>query len=534
MKRKVCYRRLLVGTLFAVGLSCMFSTHSISRGKITDIQAYAKSIQSQNGVQKVSRGNWYLYRNGKIDRSYTGIAKNQNGWWRIVNGKVDFNCNSVEKNENGWWYIRGGKVDFGYTGVAKNGNGWWRIVNGKVDFNCNSVEKNENGWWYIRGGKVDFGYTGVAKNGNGWWRIANGKVDFNCNSVEKNENGWWYIRGGKVDFGYTGVAKNGNGWWRIVNGKVDFNCNSVEKNENGWWYIRGGKVDFGYNGVAENKNGWWKIINGKVPRGETGLYNFQGKCYLINAGQIVGDLQSSGTKMVAHRGLNTMAPENTLKSFRLAGEKGFWGCETDVYMTADRKFIVHHDNSFQRMCGVDKKPGEMTLDEIKQLKIITGNHYEDYKNDPEATSIPALEEYLEICIQYNMVPVIEIKENLTAYDDVKLLYDTVKSVMGERQFIFISFQAEPLKLMRTVLNNVGDTQTILQYTVSNVNNDTMQLCRAYGMELDAAYYDININVIKNAQRQGIKVNLWTMDDPKQVEKYVQNKVDYITSDTCFW
>ena len=43
-----------------------------------------------------------------------------------------------------------------------------------------------------------------------------------------------------------------------------------------------------------------------------------------------------------------------------------------------------------------------------------------------------------------------------------------------------------------------------------------------------------MNVIKNAQRQGIKVNLWTMDDPKQVEKYVQNKVDYITTDTCFW
>lgn len=81
--------------------------------------------------------------------------------------------------------------------------------------------------------------------------------------------------------------------------------------------------------------------------------------------------------------------------------------------------------------------------------------------------------------------------------------------------------------MRSVLNDAEDSQTILQYTVSAVNNDKMQLCQAYGMELDAVYYDINMNVIKNAQRQGIKVNLWTVDDPKQVEKYVQNKMDYI-------
>lgn len=97
--------------------------------------------------------------------------------------------------------------------------------------------------------------------------------------------------------------------------------------------------------------------------------------------------------MVAHRGLSALAPENTVKSFRLAGQKGFWGCETDVHMTADRKIIVNHDDTFQRMCGVNKKPGEMILDEIKQLKIRTGNHYEDYKNDAEATSIPTLEEY---------------------------------------------------------------------------------------------------------------------------------------------
>ena len=174
-----------------------------------------------NGICKnTADGNWYYYRNGIVDRTYTNVGK----------------------NANGWWYVKNGQVDFSYTGVKSNENGSWRIVRGKVDFNCNDIVKSEDGWWYVRGGKVDFGYTGVAKNRLGWWRIVNGKVDFSCNSVEKNELGWWYIQNGKVNFGYYGIAKNSNGWW----------------------YIRGGKVDFGYNGnVWYHGHNYW-VSNGWI------------------------------------------------------------------------------------------------------------------------------------------------------------------------------------------------------------------------------------------------------------------------------
>lgn len=144
--------------------------------------------------------NWYYYKNGVIDTSYTGIAPNAYGWWRVVNGAVDFNCNSVEANEYGWFCIRGGKVDFDYTGIAQNAYGWWRIVNGAVDFNCNSVEANEYGWFYLRGGKVDFNYNGLAANAYGWWKITGGAVDFNYTGMAQNEYGLWHVVNGMVDF----------------------------------------------------------------------------------------------------------------------------------------------------------------------------------------------------------------------------------------------------------------------------------------------------------------------------------------------
>ncbi len=228
-------------------------------------------------VKKDSDGNWYYYKNGVKDMSYTGFAENQNGMWYVENGKVTFNRNDVLKDANGaigesgaWYYVVGSKVQTGYTGVAnhKNTNGWWYVVNGKVDFSHTGVDKNNNGWWYVTGGKVDFNHNGVDKNSNGWWYIVGGKVQFGYTGVGnyKNSNGWWYIKDGKVDFSANTVAKNNNGWWYVEGGKVNFDYTGVAnyKNENGWWYIKNGKVDFSYTGRAKNKNGTWNVVNGKV------------------------------------------------------------------------------------------------------------------------------------------------------------------------------------------------------------------------------------------------------------------------------
>ena len=184
----------------SVVLSNALNTYSVDLLSIKPGDAKVTVDTSKNGLAQDENGNWYYYKNGVIDTSYTGIAPNAYGWWRVVNGAVDFNCNSVEANEYGWFCIRGGKVDFDYTGIAQNAYGWWRIVNGAVDFNCNSVEANEYGWFYLRGGKVDFNYNGLAANAYGWWKITGGAVDFNYTGMAQNEYGLWHVVNGMVDF----------------------------------------------------------------------------------------------------------------------------------------------------------------------------------------------------------------------------------------------------------------------------------------------------------------------------------------------
>lgn len=74
----------------------------------------------------------------------------------------------------------------------------------------------------------------------------------------------------------------------------------------------------------------------------------------------------------AHRGLHDNrngVPENSLTAFKKAMEKGY-GVELDVQLTADNVPVVFHDENLLRMCGVDKKVRELTLDELKELRLL--------------------------------------------------------------------------------------------------------------------------------------------------------------------
>ena len=51
------------------------------------------------------------------------------------------------------------------------------------------------------------------------------------------------------------------------------------------------------------------------------------------------------TLMVAHRGLSGIEKENTNTAFVAAGNRSYFGIETDVHKTLDGKYVVFHDDT---------------------------------------------------------------------------------------------------------------------------------------------------------------------------------------------
>ena len=78
---------------------------------------------------------------------------------------------------------------------------------------------------------------------------------------------------------------------------------------------------------------------------------------------------------IAHRGFfnnRSGIPENSLPAFRRAVEMGF-GIELDVQLSKDGFLLVFHDDSMERMCGVDKKLREMDYADIQGYPLVDTN-----------------------------------------------------------------------------------------------------------------------------------------------------------------
>ena len=73
---------------------------------------------------------------------------------------------------------------------------------------------------------------------------------------------------------------------------------------------------------------------------------------------------------VAHRGLwsKTGAPENSLGAFQAACQAGY-GIELDVHLSADGEAVVFHDDSLQRICGVEGRLRDHKAEDLEKLAL---------------------------------------------------------------------------------------------------------------------------------------------------------------------
>ncbi len=74
--------------------------------------------------------------------------------------------------------------------------------------------------------------------------------------------------------------------------------------------------------------------------------------------------------LFAHRGIINYYPENSMEGFDAAKAGGFKAVEIDIAKSKDDEFILFHDDSLNRLLGINKLPKDLTLQELKEFKIL--------------------------------------------------------------------------------------------------------------------------------------------------------------------
>ena len=230
-------------------------------------------------------------------------------------------------------------------------------------------------------------------------------------------------------------------------------------------------------------------------------------------------ISKGSARMIAHRGVSGLELENTCAAFVAAGNRSYWGVETDVHVTADGKFIIIHDDETGRVSAENMRVERTDYETLRNLQL-------RQKNGLERTDLrlPSLEEYLSICKYYNKVCVLELKNPMEA-EAVRQIVEICKKVYRLDQIIFISFSFLNMLHIRKYAPT-ATAQYLLAEQVTDAHIDAMAENR---LDLDVHYLAMSKGLLDKLHARGIKVNCWTVDDPEVAERLASWGVDYITS-----
>ncbi len=225
------------------------------------------------------------------------------------------------------------------------------------------------------------------------------------------------------------------------------------------------------------------------------------------------------TRMIAHRGLSGIEAENTAAAFIAAGNRSYFGIETDVHVTADGDFILIHDESTERI-----SPDALNVEQSTFAKTRTVRVYEKGSSaTPLHLCLPTLEEYISICARYEKTAVLELKNHMPE-ESIKRLVNRLAATGCLDRVIFISFDFENLVNVRKLL-----PEQACQYLTVKRPSEIMTLLTAHRMDIDAHYNALNTEEIALCHQNGVLVNCWTVDDPERAKALALAGIDYITS-----
>ncbi len=149
------------------------------------------------------------------------------------------------------------------------------------------------------------------------------------------------------------------------------------------------------------------------------------------------------TRVIAHRGFSSEAPENTLAAIEMAIEIGADMVEIDVTVTSDGEVILLHDETLDRTTTGTGLPTDQTLEAIRLLDA--GSWFsQEYEGEP----IPTLAEALDT-VKDRILINIEIKSEAVEHGVVPKVAALVEEHGMIDQVVVSSFSPEALSRMKT-------------------------------------------------------------------------------------
>ena len=219
------------------------------------------------------------------------------------------------------------------------------------------------------------------------------------------------------------------------------------------------------------------------------------------------------TQVIAHRGFwkTEGSAQNSIAALEKAAEENLYGSEFDVQVTLDGKLIVNHDAKFQGFVIA-----ETPFKELKKIKLKNGE------------KLPTLKKYLKAGKKQDIQLILEIKSHKSKEVEDKMAADIVKMVkkMGlQKQVDYIAFS---LNICEQLAKLTPESE--IAYLNGNLSPAELKKKGINGIDYNQKVLEKHPEWVEEAHRLGMKVNVWTVNKEDMMRKFIDMKVDYITTD----
>ena len=238
--------------------------------------------------------------------------------------------------------------------------------------------------------------------------------------------------------------------------------------------------------------------------------------------------------IIGHRGASAVAPENTLASFRRAIEAGADGIEFDVQLSRDGVPVIIHDDTLRRTGLRPERVVDLSAEEIQ---TVDAGSWFSPTGEYRGEKIPTLQQLLEDFSNNNALLYLELKCNASEISEIVSATAELleKYSIGDRTIVEC-FDLPAIKAMKQRAPDIK-TAALFEPRLSNPSHllsGQSLIARAVtaGAAEIALHHSLaNKRTIQAARDVGLRVVVWTVDDPRWIQRSEDRGVDcLITND----
>ena len=243
--------------------------------------------------------------------------------------------------------------------------------------------------------------------------------------------------------------------------------------------------------------------------------------------------RDAGFSVIAHRGGRGLVPGNTIEAAENAVDIGSDIVEIDVHMTADNVLVVRHDTVIDTTTNGSGAIANMELSDIQAYDA--GFHEIDY---PEASweiplTVPSLDSLFRALP--NQRYLIELKP--TTLPPADALCELILEHQLQNQVVVGSFHSSVLQYFRrscpSIPTSLGKSEITLFVLLERIKLGHLFNSPGYSIQVPIKYKGFNIltpEFIILAHNLNMRVDVWTINDPKEMKVAANWGVDGVITD----